>query len=183
MVTFSPLYRQIRERLVRSLHEGEWRPGELIPSEGELAQRYGVSQGTVRKAIDALAAENLLVRRQGRGTFVASHQEQLAQFRFLRLRPDEGDPRQPASRFIDCRRMRAPVEIARALQLKPGETVVVIRRLLEFDGAPMVLEEIWLPGVLFRGLYRSSLRAARDRVRRSHDPCERTGQSGRRRSG
>jgi len=158
-VTFSPLYRQIRERLVHSLHEGEWRPGELIPSEGELAQRYGVSQGTVRKAIDALAAENLLVRRQGRGTFVASHQEQLAQFRFLRLRPDEGDPRQPASRFIDCRRMRAPVEIARALQLKPGETVLVIRRLLEFDGAPTVLEEIWLPGVLFKGLSAERLNA------------------------
>jgi GntR family transcriptional regulator len=89
-VTFSPLYRQIRDRLVHSLQAGEWRPGEAIPSEIDLAARYGVSQGTVRKAIDALSAENLLVRRQGRGTFVASHQEARAQIRFLRLRTDDG---------------------------------------------------------------------------------------------
>jgi GntR family transcriptional regulator len=158
-VTFSPLYRQIRDRLVNGLQSGEWRPGEAIPSENELAVRYGVSQGTVRKAIDALAAENLLVRRQGRGTFVASHQEVRAQFRFLRLRPDEGEPRQPTSRFLDCRRLRAPVDIARALDLKTSEGVVMIRRLLEFDGIPTVLEEIWLPGVPFRGLTAERLNA------------------------
>jgi GntR family transcriptional regulator len=117
------------------------------------------SQGTVRKAIDALAAENLLVRRQGRGTFVATHHEARAQFRFLRLRPDEGEARQPTSRFLDCRRLRAPVEIARALELKPGETVVTLRRLLEFDGVPTVLEEIWLPGGPFRGLTAERLNA------------------------
>jgi GntR family transcriptional regulator len=158
-VTFSPLYQQIRARLEHSLQAGEWRPGDVIPSETELAARYGVSQGTVRKAIDALAAENLLVRRQGRGTFVASHQEARAQFRFLRLRPDEGEPRQPSSRFLECRRLRAPVEIARALDVRPGETVVMIRRLLEFDGAPTVLDEIWLPGAPFRGLTAERLNA------------------------
>jgi GntR family transcriptional regulator len=158
-VTFSPLYLQIRERLVEGLKSAEWRPGEAIPSETELAARYRVSQGTVRKAIDALAAEHLLVRRQGRGTFVASHQEPRAQTRFLRLRPDEGEPRQPASRFLECRRTRAPVDVARALELKPGETVVMLRRLLEFDGTPIVLEEIWLPGGPFRGLTSERLNA------------------------
>jgi GntR family transcriptional regulator len=158
-VTRSPLYRQIRDRLVRSLQDAEWRPGEAIPSEVELAARYGVSQGTVRKAIDALAAEHLLVRRQGRGTFVASHEEPRAQFRFLRLRPDAGEPRQPTSRLLDCRRLRAPVEVARALELRPGETVVMIRRLLEFDGRAGVLDEIWLPGTLFRGLTAERLNA------------------------
>ena len=64
---------------------GEWKPGEIIPSEVELAARYKVSQGTVRKAIDELAADNLLVRRQGKGTFVATHNEDRVQFRFLRL--------------------------------------------------------------------------------------------------
>ncbi|HQY28633.1 MAG TPA: GntR family transcriptional regulator, partial [Burkholderiaceae bacterium] len=87
--TFAPLYRQIRELLVRGLQSGEWKPGEAIPSEVELAARYRVSQGTVRKAIDELAAANLVVRRQGRGTFVASHREVRTQFRFLRLRPDD----------------------------------------------------------------------------------------------
>lgn len=158
-VTYSPLYRQIRERLVHSLQAGEWRPGESIPSELELAARYGVSQGTVRKAIDALSADHLLVRRQGRGTFVASHQEVRAQFRFLRLRPDEGEPRQPTSRFLECRRLRAPVEIARALDIKPGEAVVMIRRVLDFEGVPTVLDEIWLPGAPFRGLTAERLNA------------------------
>lgn len=159
-VTFSPLYRQIRDRLMHSLQAGEWRPGEAIPSEIDLAARYGVSQGTVRKAIDALSAENLLVRRQGRGTFVASHQEARAQIRFLRLRPDDGgEPRQPTSRFIECRRLRAPLEIARALEMKAGDAAVTIRRLLEFDAEPIVLEEIWLPGSTFRGLTAERLAA------------------------
>lgn len=158
-VAFSPLYLQIRDRLVQGLQGGEWRPGEAIPSEIELASRFGVSQGTVRKAIDALAAEHMLVRRQGRGTFVASHLEQRAQYRFLRLRPDEGDPTQPASRFLECRRLRAPVDIARALGLKAGEAVVLILRLLQFDSSPIVLDEIWLPGSRFKGLTAERLNA------------------------
>jgi GntR family transcriptional regulator len=158
-VTFIPLYRPIREQLLAGLQAGEWRPGEPIPSENELATRFGVSQGTVRKAIDELAAENLLVRRQGRGTFVASHQESRAQFRFLRLRPNDGEAVQPTSRILDCRRLRAPSEIARALDLKSGEPVVLIRRVLEFDGVPTVLDEIWLPGTPFRGLTAERLTA------------------------
>jgi len=67
---FAPLYRQIKDLLVESLRRGEWMPGAAIPSETELANRFQVSQGTVRKAIDELASENLLVRRQGKGTFV-----------------------------------------------------------------------------------------------------------------
>ena len=73
--SFSPLYQQIKTLILRSLQEGEWRPGEAIPSEIDLAARFKVSQGTVRKAVDELAAENLLVRRQGKGTFVATHAE------------------------------------------------------------------------------------------------------------
>ena len=151
--TFSPLYRQIKALLTRSLQSGEWKPGESIPSETELAVRFGVSQGTVRKAIDELAAENLLIRRQGRGTFVGTHHEEKAQFRFLRLRTERGDePGGMESRILDCRRMRAPVDIARRLMLRSAEAVVQVRRVLSFDGEPAVLDEIWLPGALFRGL-------------------------------
>jgi GntR family transcriptional regulator len=149
---FSPLYQQIKTLIVRSLQAGEWRPGEAIPSEIELAARFKVSQGTVRKAIDELAAENLLVRRQGKGTFVATHAEQKVQFRFLRLAPDDGEPAGAQRRFIDCRRLRAPSDIARALALKSGDTVVQVRRVLSFRGAPVVLDDIWLPGQLFKGL-------------------------------
>ena len=89
---FSPLYQQIKSLLVKSLDAGEWKPGESIPSEIELAARFQVSQGTVRKAIDELASQNILLRRQGKGTFVATHLEPRVRFRFLRLAPTEGEP-------------------------------------------------------------------------------------------
>lgn len=149
---FTPLYKQIKRLLVEDLDRGAWKPGELIPSEFELAARFQVSQGTVRKAVDELAAENLLVRRQGKGTFVASHQEPRAQFRFLRIVPDEGEPVPAQSRFLECRRQRAGAEIGRHLDLKAGDTVVYLRRLLLFEQAPLIVDDIWLPGTLFKGL-------------------------------
>lgn len=152
--SFSPLYQQIKVLILRSLQAGEWRPGEAIPSELELAARFKVSQGTVRKAVDELAAENLLMRRQGKGTFVATHAEEQVQYRFLRLAPDHPDQSPDASRreFLDCRRLRAPADVARALQLKSGDMVVEVRRVLHFAGQPVVLDDIWLPGHLFKGL-------------------------------
>ncbi len=150
--TFSPLYLQIKTLITRGLQGGEWKPGEAIPSEGELARRFGVSQGTVRKAIDAMAAENLLIRRQGKGTYVATHQEARAQFRFLRLAPDDDREEVAESRILDCRRMRATAQIAASLRLKAGDGVVAIRRVLSFDGVPTVLDDLWLDGVVFRGL-------------------------------
>ncbi|MFZ5486868.1 MAG: GntR family transcriptional regulator [Burkholderiaceae bacterium] len=152
---FSPLYQQIKGLILQGLQQGEWKPGEAIPSEVELAARFRVSQGTVRKAIDELAAENLLVRRQGKGTFVATHAEQQVQYRFLKLRPDVGDARTegPAQRTIlDCRRTRASAEVARALALRSGDAVVQARRILSFGGTPTILEDIWLPGQAFKGL-------------------------------
>lgn len=152
---FSPLYQQIKSLILRSLQDGEWKPGDMIPSELELAARYKVSQGTVRKAIDELATDNLLVRRQGKGTFVATHAEQHIQYRFLRLLPDAGslDSQGPAERrIIECRRLRAPAEVARLLNLKTGDAVLQVRRVLSFGGQPAILEEIWLPGNPFKGL-------------------------------
>ena len=111
-----------------------------------------VSQGTVRKAVEALAAENLLARRQGKGTYVSSHQEAKAQFRFLRLRPDDGPATQPESRILDCRRLRAPADVAAALSIRAGESVLFIRRLLTFEDEPVVLDDIWLAGEEFRQL-------------------------------
>jgi GntR family transcriptional regulator len=150
--TFSPLYQQIKALIMQSLQSGEWKPGELIPSEVELANRYKVSQGTVRKAIDELSAENLVVRRQGKGTFVATHHEAKAQFRFLRLMPDIGEHHAPGNRIIDVRRLRAPAEVARQLDMKSGDSVIFIKRVMSFDGTPTILEEIWLPGAIFKGL-------------------------------
>lgn len=150
--TFSPLYQQIKSLIMQSLQSGEWKPGELIPSEVELAFRYKVSQGTVRKAIDELSAENLVVRRQGKGTFVATHHEARVQFRFLRLSPDGGEAHQPENHIIEVKRMRGPAEVARVLDIKAGDSVIFIRRVQYFDAAPIILEEIWLPGAIFKGL-------------------------------
>jgi GntR family transcriptional regulator len=149
---FSPLYQQIKDLLLRSLQAGEWQPGQSIPSEAELALRFRVSQGTVRKAIDELAAENLLVRRQGKGTFVSTHAEERTRYRFLRLAADAGGPPALARRLLQCRRMRSSAEVARALDLDAGEPVVELRRLLLEGEQPIVLDDLWLPGSLFNGL-------------------------------
>lgn len=150
--SFSPLYQQIKALIMRGLQAGEWKPGEAIPSELELAARFRVSQGTVRKAIDELAAENLLVRRQGKGTFVATHSEQKIQYRFLRLQPEGGEPVPMQRQFLDCRRIPAPADVARALALRAGEMAVEVRRTLSQNGRPIVLDDIWLPASLFKGL-------------------------------
>lgn len=149
--TFSPLYRQIKHLILQGLASGEWRPGEAIPSEAELAVRFNVSQGTVRKAIDEMAAENLVVRKQGKGTYVASHNDPRAFFRFF-----ASCPTRAAS---PCRRA-CPRMLAR--QGRPGgrahpryslgSPINIVRRLLKFDGKPVVLDEIYLPGEVFQGL-------------------------------
>jgi GntR family transcriptional regulator len=149
---FQPLYQQIKAAILQGIESGQWAAGQMIPSELELARRYSVSQGTVRKAVEALAGENMLARRQGKGTYVSSHEESRAQFRFLRLRPDQGPATQPSSSIMDCRRMRAPADVARALEVRAGTSVLFIRRLLAFQEEPVVLDDIWLAGEEFRSL-------------------------------
>ena len=148
---FRPLYEQIKVLLTNSLVAGEWKPGEAIPSEMELASRYRVSQGTVRKAIDALAAENIVVRRQGKGTFVASHNEPSYQYRFLRMNPDAGEKVHPHNMFFGLERGKAPAEAAKALALPAGATAVMFKRVMSFAGRPMILDAIVFDANLFPG--------------------------------
>lgn len=150
--TFSPLYRQIKDLMMQALEAGEWRPGQVIPSEQELAARFSVSQGTVRKAVDEMASENLLVRKQGKGTYVASHHDPRAFFRFLRLVPMGGDIMPPESVPLDCWRAKAGQEASRMLDIKPGDPIIIVRRLLKFAGKVVVVDEIYLPGEVFQGL-------------------------------
>jgi GntR family transcriptional regulator len=160
--TFSPLYRQIKELILRSLESAEWGPGDAIPSESELAARFSVSQGTVRKAIDEMAAENLLVRRQGKGTFVATHSDPRSFFRFLRLAPNEGELPPPPSQSIplECWRAKAGADVARILGLETGAPVIIVRRLLKFADEPVVFDEIYLPGELFQELTMEVMKAS-----------------------
>src|SRR4051794_34994979 len=157
---FRPLYLQIRDALEARLASGEWQPGEAIPPELVLAARFNVSHGTVRKAVDSLANENLVVRRQGKGTFVATHtEERSSHFRFLRIRRDDGVDEYPASKVVDLRRGRAVAEVARVLELKTGDPVIFLRRLLHYQAMPTVLDEVTLPAAMFRGLTRPRLDA------------------------
>lgn len=158
--TFSPLYRQIKNLMLNALESAEWRPGQAIPSEQELALRFNVSQGTVRKAIDEMAAENLLVRKQGKGTYVASHNDPRALFRFLRLVPVDGDLAHPQSVPLDCWKAKAGNEAARMLGIELGAPVTILRRLLKFSGRPVVIDEIYLPGEIFHGLTMEVLQGA-----------------------
>jgi len=150
--SFRPLYEQIKILLTQSLVAGEWKPGEAIPSEIGLAARYRVSQGTVRKAIDVLSSEHILVRRQGKGTFVASHNEPSYQYRFLRVLPDSGEKPHPTNLFFGLERGKASGEAARALGLKPGSATLGFKRVMSFEGRPVILDEIVFEATQFPGL-------------------------------
>jgi GntR family transcriptional regulator len=150
--SFRPLYNQIKVLITQSLIAGEWKPGEAIPSEIELAGRYKVSQGTVRKAIDGLAAENIVVRRQGKGTYVATHNEEASKLRFLRLTASNGKKELLQHQLIDCIRSKAQGEVARMLGLKAGTSVIEVKRLLSFSDRSLILDHIIIPASPFKGL-------------------------------
>lgn len=149
---YRPLYEQIRIFMTQSLVAGEWKPGDMIPSEVELAARFNVSQGTVRKAIDALANENILVRRQGKGTYVATHKEEKSKLRFLRLTSAEGQKELLESRLIYCQRRRADAAITAQTGMNTGTAIIEIKRLLYFSKQPVILDEVVVPAKYFRGL-------------------------------
>ena len=110
-----------------------------------------------------MATENLLVRRQGKGTFVATHAERTVQYRFLKLFPDSkslGDEGPAQRLIIECKRGRASAEVAKALQIKTSDTVLQVRRVLSFLDVPTILEDIWLPATHFKGLTIERLRAS-----------------------
>src|SRR5712691_8244002 len=150
--SFRPLYEQIKILLTQSLVAGEWKPVETIPSEFELAARFRVSQGTVRKAIDELASEHILLRRQGKGTFVASHNEPSYQYRFLRVTPDSGEKLQPQNLFFGLERGKAGGDAAHALGLKPGSPTLGFKRVMSFAGRAMILDDIVFAASQFPGL-------------------------------
>src|SRR4051794_24061325 len=151
MVGFRPLYRQVRDSIVRRIADGIWLPGQLLPSEPELAADLGVSQGTVRKALDEMTAENLVIRRQGRGTFVAKHDDARILFQFFRLSPEKGERQVPKSKLVGIGTQLDP-EAAKHLQIPSGESILVIERLRLLSGAVHVSERICVQASLFAGL-------------------------------
>lgn len=152
-----PLYKQVKDRLVDRIAASAWRPGEVIPSEFEIAAELGVSQGTVRKALNEMTAENLLVRRQGSGTFVARHDEARILFQFFKLSHDDGERRFPQSRVLRVDVQRADQRAAQALGLTRRETVVAVERVRTIAGTPCILERLCVPRKLFPRLEEQDL--------------------------
>lgn len=150
----APLYKEVMQQLTHDLARGEWRPGEALPSESRLAERFQVSIGTLRKAIDALVAQRAVVRRQGRGTFVATHNASRLMFHFFHIVPREGTPELPLTRTLAFERGRAPEAQARKLGIAAGEAVLRIRNLLVLGDRPVVLDDLVLPQARFPGLTR-----------------------------
>jgi GntR family transcriptional regulator len=146
---YRPLYRQVYDFLVRQIAEGAWRPAEALPSEQALADKLRVSQGTVRKALDALAVEKLIERRQGKGTYVAEHTSEGALFRFFRLSEPGGERAVPTSEDETVRRRPAKAIEIRKLHLDKGAQVVEVGRTRLVGGRPAVLERIVMPLDLF----------------------------------
>ncbi len=149
--TGRPLYEEVRARLTEAIAAGRWRAGEAIPSESALAAVFGVAIGTIRKAVDSLVAQQALVRRQGKGTFVATHDGRRLMFHFFHIVGRDGAKAYPEVRTVVFRRARADAAEARALAVAPDDKVIRIRNVLSLGGEPAIVDDITLPAALFPG--------------------------------
>ncbi|RPH67647.1 MAG: GntR family transcriptional regulator [Burkholderiales bacterium] len=147
-----PIFKEVKRRMLAALAAGEWKPGEAIPAEPRLAERFGISIGTLRKGIDELVAENVLVRQQGRGTFVATHSRDRMLFLFFNVIRHDGVKVYPDVELVNFRKARADDETAERLQLPARAPVFAYRNALRLDGKPVIVDDITVPAELFAGL-------------------------------
>jgi GntR family transcriptional regulator len=147
-----PLYAQVRETLIDRIKTGLWKPGQLIPNEFEVAAEFGVSQGTARKAIDTLAADGLVIRRQGKGTYVVEHTPAQVLFRFFHVYDENGRQALPDSPSVRPRVVDATPEQRAILELEAGAKVIQIDRDRTCAGKAFSVETIVLPEALFPAL-------------------------------
>jgi GntR family transcriptional regulator len=147
-----PLYLQLRDALAARIASGDWKPGAAIANESDLAREFGVSSGTMRKALDIMEAERLLTRRQGRGTFVNDQSADDLAIRFSNIRRSDGT--RVTGRVDHNQFQLGPASAAECarLQLRPQESVYRVRRVREHDGQPFMVEEAALPAALFPSL-------------------------------
>jgi GntR family transcriptional regulator len=158
-LTFNPLYKEVKIRITGSLIAGEWKPGDAIPSESRLAESFNVSVGTVRKAIDELVAEKILLRQQGRGTFVTTHTEDRTLYYFFHIVGKDDTRQTPAHELLSFEKGKADAEVARRLDIARGERVLHINNLLKLAGTPVILDEIVLAGARFPDLTEAAFTA------------------------
>lgn len=147
-----PLHRQIRDLILERIQSGDWPPGTYLPSESRLAEDYAVALGTIRKALLDLAQEGIVLRRQGKGTVVASHDGDETLFRFLNLRRADGSRVRPESRVLSVARGRATPEETATLRLGAEAQVIRIARVREVDGRAVIHERVTIDADRFAGL-------------------------------
>jgi GntR family transcriptional regulator len=147
-----PLYLQVRDALAERIASGGLLPGAAIPSEGDLAREIGVSAGTVRKALQMMETDRLIVRQQGRGTFVSNPSSEELAGRFAMLHGPDGKRicgQVKASQI--ARGLASDLERDR-LQLATGDEVYRVKRVRYYGGVAFLVEDAVLPADLFPGL-------------------------------
>ena len=154
----TPLYKEVKRLLTETLSNGEWKPGTAIPSERILAARFNVSIGTVRKAVDELVGENILIRQQGRGTFVAAHNRARLMFHFFHIVRSDGGKETPEVVLLSFGSGVADTEEAAHLAIKPGAKVFRIRNVLRLAAGPIIFDTIVIPQALFPKLTTAKFR-------------------------
>ena len=154
----APLYRLVKRSLLRAIESGQLRAGGALPSETELAAGFGVAVGTLRHAVDELVAEHILVRHQGRGTYVALHSTDRFLFQFFHVERGDGLRESPQVELLAFERLRADDEPAQALRLKAGEPVIQIDNRLLLQGRAVIHDRLTLPALLYKGLSEKRLR-------------------------
>jgi GntR family transcriptional regulator len=145
-----PLYQRIADELRLRISAGEWKPGQLVPTESQLVAQFNVAVGTIRKAMEILEAAGLVERFRGRGTFVRRAQFDSSLFRFFRFVGPCGERIYPESQLLSRTNTQAPYDVVERLALKRGSRVIHLHRLRLIDNAPMLVEDIWLPATIFK---------------------------------
>jgi GntR family transcriptional regulator len=152
-------YKEVKEAMLAALAAQEWKGGEVIPSEKKLAERFAVSIGTLRKAIDELCAENILIRHQGLGTFVAQHRRDRHFFRFFRVARRDGDQTYPVVTLVNFKRAKSTPAIAARLNIDDGTRLFVFTNALALHDNVVMVDTVMLPETKFPGLTESMLRS------------------------
>lgn len=156
-----PLYKQVEKQILDCLARGEWKPGDRIPTEPQLAERFGVAVFTIRAGIGELAASNILVRRQGKGTFVARHDRQRLRYQFSHVFRNDGTKISPERELTAFSRVTADDEIAARLQLdRRNRAIFRIECNLRLDGQAVAVMDIVVPCALFGGLTARAIRGS-----------------------
>jgi GntR family transcriptional regulator len=140
-----PLYRQIADRLERAIRGGALKPGDRLHSEDIQSRRFKVSRITVRQAIEELVRQGLIVRKQGKGTFVTAPavRHDLRRLHGL-LGSLFSQAQAPSSSLLRYELCNPPPDVARSLRLRAGRPGLALDRLYLIDDKPAALAQVWL---------------------------------------